>query len=182
MSHRIAFIDEECIDVTGIVLFGIQAAVPTQFSGLRGVHAQARRDARPACPSERLQAHMGSRAAPTAQPLRAQSGGRPLGITRASTLAGDRASQAGAAAAPRTLVDGPKVTQYLYGRGLFTPCECKAPSCERSYTYILSARLETVSDALPTTWKLRGAAAAAVNGSLNGPDQPIHLPPVAKYG
>ena len=51
VSHRIAFIDEECIDVTGIVLFGIQAAVPTQFSGLRGVHAQARRDARPACPS-----------------------------------------------------------------------------------------------------------------------------------
>ena len=75
------FIDEERIDVTDIVFFGIQAAVPIQFSGLRGVHAQARGDARPACPSERLQAHMGSRAAPTAQPLRAQSGGRIARLT-----------------------------------------------------------------------------------------------------
>ena len=58
VSHRFVFIDEELIDVTDIVFFGIQAAVPIQFSGLRGVHAQARGDARPACPSERLQAHM----------------------------------------------------------------------------------------------------------------------------
>ena len=115
MSHRIAFIDEECIDVTGIVLFGIQAAVPTQFSGLRGVHAQARGDACPACPSERLQAHMDCRAAATAQPLRARPDIRTLGRTWESMLAGDRASQAGAAAAPRTLVDGPKVTQYRKG-------------------------------------------------------------------
>ena len=109
------FIDEERIDVTDIVFFGIQAAVPIQFSGLRGVHAQARGDACPACPSERLQAHMGSRAAPTAQPLRAQSGGRPLDEGRASMLAGDGERQAGAADAPRTLVHGPIHHPYLYG-------------------------------------------------------------------
>ena len=78
-----------------------------QFSAQRGARAQARRDARPACPSERLQAHMGSRAAPTAQPLFARSGARPLDEGRATTLAGDGERQAGAADAPRTLVHGP---------------------------------------------------------------------------
>ena len=43
-----------------------------------------------ACPSESPQAHMGSRAGATAQPLHARYGGRPLDRTRASTLAGDR--------------------------------------------------------------------------------------------
>ena len=101
--------------MTDIVFFGIQAAVPMQFSGLRGVHAQASGDARPACPSERPRAHMGSRAAPTAQPLFARSGARPLDEGRATTLAGDGERQAGAADAPRTLVHGPIHHPYLYG-------------------------------------------------------------------
>ena len=115
MSHRIVFIDEELIDVTGIGFFVIQAAVPMQFSGRVGAHAQASGDARPACPSERPRAHMGSRAGATAQPLRARSGARPLGRSRGSTLAGDEERQAGAAADPRTLVHGPIHHPYMYG-------------------------------------------------------------------
>ena len=101
--------------MTDIVFFVIQDAVLMQFSGPRGVHAQARGDARPACPSERLLAHMGCRAAATAQPLRARPDIRTLGRTWESMLAGDTASQAGAAAAPRTIMDGPIGDPYLYG-------------------------------------------------------------------
>ena len=36
------FIDEERIDVTDIVFFGIQAAVPMQFSGLRAASTRKR--------------------------------------------------------------------------------------------------------------------------------------------
>ena len=115
MSHRIVFIDEECIDVTGIVLFGVLAAVPTQFSGQFGACAQASGDAPSACPIERPRAHMGCCAAATAEPLRARSGARPLDEGRATILAGDGERQAGAADAPRTLVHGPIHHPYLYG-------------------------------------------------------------------
>ena len=115
VSHRIVFIDEELIYVTGIGFFGMPAAVPKVFSGQRAACAQASGDARPACPSERPRAHMGSRAGATAQPLRARSGARPLGRSRGSPLAGDEERQAGAAADPRTLVHGPIHHPYMYG-------------------------------------------------------------------
>ena len=105
--------DEEGIDVIGDVLFGVLAADLMQFSGPRGVHAEARGDARPACPRERLQAHRGCRAAATAQPLNARPDKRRLGRTWESMLAGDRASQPGAAAAHWTIVDCPIGDPYL---------------------------------------------------------------------
>ena len=115
VSHRIVFIDEELIYVTGIGFFGMPAAVPKVFSGQRAACAQASGDARPACPSERPRAHMGSRAGATAQPLRARSGARPLEESRANVLAVDEERQAGAADAPRTLAYGSMCDPYLYG-------------------------------------------------------------------
>ena len=106
VSHRLVFTDEEGIDVIGDLLFGVLAADLMQFSGPRGVHAEARGDARPACPRERLQAHTGCRAAATAQPLHARTDSRRLGRTWESMLAGDKASQPGAVAAPQTLMYG----------------------------------------------------------------------------
>ena len=106
VSHRLVFTDEEGIDVIGNLLFGSLAADLMQFSGPRGVHAEARGDARPACPRERLQAHTGCRAAATAQPLNARPDSRRLGRTWESMLAGDKASQPGAVAAPQTLMYG----------------------------------------------------------------------------
>ena len=90
----------------GDVLFGVLAADLMQFSGPRGVHAEARGDALPACPRERLQAHTGCCAAATAQPLNARPDSRTLGRTWESILAGDKASQPGAVAAPETLMYG----------------------------------------------------------------------------
>ena len=62
--------------------------------------------------------------------------------------------------------------------GIATPNSSPPESRNRDQAgtraHILSARLETVSDALPTTWKRRAAMAAAMNGSLNGPDPPIN--------
>ena len=45
VSHRLVFTDEEGIDVIGNLLFGSLAADLMQFSGPRGVHAEARGDA-----------------------------------------------------------------------------------------------------------------------------------------
>ena len=90
----------------GNLLFSFLAADLMQFSGPRGVHAEARGDARPACPRERLQAHTGCRAAATAQPLNARPDSRRLGRTWESMLAGDKAGQPGAVAALQTLMYG----------------------------------------------------------------------------
>ena len=104
VSHRLVFTDEEGIDVIGNLLFAFLAAVLKQFSGPRCVHAEARGDARTACPRERLEAHMGCRAAATVQLLHARPDSRELGRTWESRLAEDRASQTGAVAAPQTLM------------------------------------------------------------------------------
>ena len=109
------FIDEERINVDGIVLFGMTAAVPAQPSARAGARAQARGDARRACLSERSHACMGCRAAATAQTLRARAGAGALGRDRGTMLAGDGERQAGAAADLRTLVHGPIHHPYMYG-------------------------------------------------------------------
>ena len=113
VSHRLVFTDEEGIDAIGNLLFGFLAADLMQFSGQRGVHAEARGEARPAYPRERLEAHVGCRAAATAQPLHARPDKRRLGRTWESMLAGDTASQPGAAAAHWTIVDCPIGDPYL---------------------------------------------------------------------
>ena len=87
VSHRLVFTDEEGIDAIGNLLFGFLAADLMQFSGQRGVHAEARGDARTVCPRERLEAHMGCRAAATVQLLHARPDSRELGRTWESRLA-----------------------------------------------------------------------------------------------
>ena len=56
VSHRLVFTDEEGIDAIGNLLFGFLAADLMQFSGQRGVHAEARGEARLAYPREHLEA------------------------------------------------------------------------------------------------------------------------------
>ena len=116
--YRIVCTDEERIDVDGTVLFGSQATVPTVSSGRAGARAQARGDAPRACLSERPRARMGSRAAETAQPLRARAGAGAFGRTRGSMLAGDGHGLADSADAPRTVVHGPIHHPYAYGWAL----------------------------------------------------------------